>query len=284
MIEPARRPRAFAFRRIVVAADSSAHGQAALEAAVRLAARLEADLEGLFVEDVNLKRLAELPVGREVRFGLGGMARDAAAVAQDMRAEAGRIRRTLEEAAARAHVHVRFRIAEGHVEREVVAAGSAADLLVLGLTGRRIGPTMQPGGTALAAIRESRHSVLVLRPGIDITRRALVLYDGSAGAGTALDAAAHVAADQAEALTVVLRAADETEAAKLRRRAAQRLAKHNQGARFLAVSEPTLSGLCRAVTRAGASMLVISAADPLLEGNGHRRLLEDTACPVLLVR
>jgi hypothetical protein len=31
-------------------------------------------------------------------------------------------------------------------------------------------------------------------------------------------------------------------------------------------------------------MLVISAADPLLEGNGHRRLLEDTACPVLLVR
>ena len=48
-------------RRILVALDASAHSHAALAAAVALAARLHAEIEGLFVEDINLLRLAELP-------------------------------------------------------------------------------------------------------------------------------------------------------------------------------------------------------------------------------
>ena len=57
-------------RRIVVALDASSHSHAALAAAVALAGRLQAELQGIFVEDVNLLRLAELPFAREVRFGL----------------------------------------------------------------------------------------------------------------------------------------------------------------------------------------------------------------------
>jgi nucleotide-binding universal stress UspA family protein len=271
-------------RRIVVAADTSAHGRAALEAAVRLAARLEAELEGLFVEDVNLKRLAGLPVGREIRFGFGAVGRDTGAIADDLRAEAANIRRALESAALAAHVKATFRVAEGRVAAEVVAAGSGADLLVLGRSGRRIGPGISLGGTALAAIMQSSRSVLVLRPGVDIARRALVLYDGTLGADKAVDIAAELAADDADSLTVIVRAGTEAEAAKLRRRAAQRLMAHGQAARFRAVPEPTLAGLCRTAGAMGASVLVISGDDPLLEGEGRRRLLEDVACPVLLVR
>ncbi len=271
-------------RRIVVAADASAHGRAALEAAVLLAARLEAELEGLFVEDVNLKRLAGLPVGREIRFGFGTAGRDTAAIADDLRAEAANLRRALEAAALAAHIKATFRVAEGRVAAEVVAAAGGADLLVIGRSGRRIGPGISLGGTALAAIMGSTRSVLVLRPGIDISRRALVLYDGSAGADKALDLAAGLAADDSDSLTVVVRADTEADAAKLRRRAAQRLIAHGQAARFRTVASPTLGGLCHAVGAIGASVLVISGADPLLEGDGRRRLLEDVACPVLLVR
>ncbi len=271
-------------RRIVVAADASAHGRAALEAAVLLAARLEAELEGLFVEDVNLKRLAGLPVGREIRFGFGGTGRGTAAIADDLRAEAVTLRRALEAAALAAHVKATFRIAEGRVTAEVVAAGSGADLLVIGRSGRRIGPGISLGGTALAAIMQSTRSVLVLRPGIDISRRALVLYDGSEGADKALDIAAGLAANDSDSLTVVVRAESEAEANKIRRRAAQRLAAHGQAVRFRAISHPTLAGLCHAVGTMGASVLVIAGDDALLEGEGRRRLLEDVACPVLLVR
>ena len=57
-----------AIRRILVALDGSYHSLAALEAAAELAASLEAELHGLFVEDVNLLRVAGSPVAREVCY------------------------------------------------------------------------------------------------------------------------------------------------------------------------------------------------------------------------
>ena len=50
-------------RRILVAVDASPHSLAALDAALRLAADLEAEIIGLFVEDINLLRLAGMPEG-----------------------------------------------------------------------------------------------------------------------------------------------------------------------------------------------------------------------------
>ena len=55
-----------AVRRILVALDASAHSLAAVEAAARLAEKVDAELEGLFVEDVNLIRLARLELAREI--------------------------------------------------------------------------------------------------------------------------------------------------------------------------------------------------------------------------
>ena len=55
-------------RRILVAVDASTHSLAALEAASVLAEVLNAELVGIFVEDINLLRLAGLPFAREVRY------------------------------------------------------------------------------------------------------------------------------------------------------------------------------------------------------------------------
>ncbi|MBK7177644.1 MAG: universal stress protein [Chloroflexi bacterium] len=59
-------------QRILVALDASPHSLAALEAAIDLAERLDAELQGLFVEDINLLRLAQLPFARELRYPLPG--------------------------------------------------------------------------------------------------------------------------------------------------------------------------------------------------------------------
>ena len=55
-------------RRILVALDASHHSLAALEAAAELAAGMEAELQGIYVEDVNLIKLAGAPGAREVRY------------------------------------------------------------------------------------------------------------------------------------------------------------------------------------------------------------------------
>jgi nucleotide-binding universal stress UspA family protein len=257
-------------RRIVVAADSSAPGRTALGAAVRLAQQLQAELEGLFVEDVNLRRLAELPVAREIRFGSGfaqPLGGDTRSVADDLRAEAARLRRAFEEATQRARVHATFRVAEGRLERAMVEAGGDADLLVIGLARQRGFAPLAPGAAPAS-----------------LASRPLVLYDGSEGAERALDLAARLADDDAAALTVVIRAVGEAETLRLRRRAAQLLAARDHGAQFRSATDPSLADLCRAVSTYGASALVISGTDALLAEDGFRRLLADVVCPVLVVR
>jgi nucleotide-binding universal stress UspA family protein len=269
MKTPARRRGTVTVRRIVVAADASAPGRSALDAAIRLAQRLEAELEGLYMEDINLKRLAELPVAREFRFGgaASPFARDAAAVAEDLRTEAMRLRRAFEEAASRARVPASFRVAEGRIEHAIVAESGEADLLVVGFERRSLFPLPRLAPTPAA---------VAIRP--------LALYDGTEGAGRALELAARLSDDEPGSLTVVIRAANETEALRLRRKAAQTLAGHEQVARFRSAGAPSLTDLCRAVSANGATALVIASDDVLLEGEGFARMLEDVLCPVLVVR
>jgi nucleotide-binding universal stress UspA family protein len=60
-----------AFRRILVALDASVNSLAAIEQAATLAANLEAEQLGLFVEDINLLRIATLPFARQICFPSG---------------------------------------------------------------------------------------------------------------------------------------------------------------------------------------------------------------------
>ena len=115
-------------RRIVVALDSSAHATAALEAAAALDERLQAELEGLFVEGIDLLNLAGLPFGSEFSLTTGSRRPfDTKALEEQLRQEAARVRRALDAAAQRARVHATFRVARGRVPAEVMAAAEGAD-------------------------------------------------------------------------------------------------------------------------------------------------------------
>ena len=61
-----------AVRTILVALDASPGSMAALEAGARVAARLDAELVGLYVEDENLLKVGDLPIAVLVdTFALG---------------------------------------------------------------------------------------------------------------------------------------------------------------------------------------------------------------------
>jgi len=275
----------FPVRRIVVALDSSAHASAALEAAAALAERLEAELEGLFVEDIDLLNLAALPFGDEFTLTTGARRRlDTKALEDQLRQEAARARRALDEAARRSRVRATFRVTRGRVPAEVMAAAEGADLLILGAASHAIGVRFRPGRVALAAAASAPRSVLLLRSGARFTGKPLVPYDGSPGAEKALATAAALARLNGGRVSVLITEPDPRKAAALRERASQLLGAAGVQAVVREELEPTLETMCRLIARTDSDVLVMSADDPKLAGEGSLRLLERVACPVLLVR
>lgn len=280
-----RPQRGFMVRRIVVAADASEHGRAALEAAATLAARLQADVEGVFVEDIDLIHLGELAIGREVHL-ISGQARayDRKLLEDQLIAEAAEARRALAALTERAHVRSSFRVVRGRVDAEIIAAAGEGDLLIMGTFSRSVGLSRRPGSAALAAATRSPRSVLLLRHGARIQGRPIVVHDGSEGADAALEAGARLAVGVGETLTVLLIAETAQAADALQARIVDRLAGFPVEPKFLRAPSLELDELCRLSHRADADLLVLDADSPALAGEARERLLEDVGCAILLVR
>jgi K+-sensing histidine kinase KdpD len=118
-------------RRIIVGMEPAPRNRAVLEAAARLAERMEAELVGLFVENINLLHFAGMPFACETGF--------ASATKRDLDVE--RMERTLRGLAREAHqslaavagripVRWSFRVARGSVVAELLAAAAESDLVV----------------------------------------------------------------------------------------------------------------------------------------------------------
>ena len=275
----------FGVRRIMVALDGSAHADGTLEAAAALAARLHAEIEGVFVQDIDLARLATLPIGREVQF-LTGRGRDFTTDELDVqnREQEVSARRAIAAAAARARVAHAFRVARGRVHAEVLSAAGRADLLIVGIGRAAPGGRARLGGTARAAAERAPGSVMISRPGTRTMARPLVFYDGSEGAKRALRAAIRIFAAGEDGLVVLIDSQDVDEAAALRKDVDDGLRPLGMARRFLRSANPAPDQLCRFATESGADVLVIAADSPVVAGEHRLRVLESIACPVLLVR
>lgn len=268
-------------RRILVGIDASRPSLEALAAAAALASRFGADLEGLFVEDVNLLRAAGLPLAAQLSLPSGSSRPlDRPAVERELRALAARAREALASAAAPGRISWSFRVARGQVPAEVLEAARHADLLVVGRTSRRVGTA--PGETARAVAARAPVSTLVLLEGSGVDRPLLVVYDGSPAADRALDAAKRLESREAGPLTVLAAAGSAEAAARLAERARRRLARREEvPSRWMGGARR--QDLVRAARRCGSIVVLDAACDALLDG-GLDRLLEDIDASLLLTR
>jgi nucleotide-binding universal stress UspA family protein len=127
--------------RIVIALDNSDTGHAALETARQVAAEQIAELRGLFVEDVNVVRLAALPCVAEVDYSTAVTRRVEAAslkLAFDSAAELARA--SLARLAQQLAVRWSFSVARGELAHECMLAAQHADLLIIGRQSRLARP------------------------------------------------------------------------------------------------------------------------------------------------
>jgi hypothetical protein len=116
-------------RRITVVQES-AQAARALDAVVETAAALEAELTGLFVEDVGLLHFAGLPFAREIG-AFSARALDVRTMERRLRSQAEEARRALAAAVEGKPLRWSFRVERGSVPEQVRGALAEADLVVL---------------------------------------------------------------------------------------------------------------------------------------------------------
>lgn len=112
-------------RRILVGLDSSPTSLRGLAVAAEMAARLDAELVGLFVEDDNLMRLARLPQSYEIGLQSARSRNlDPDAISRLFKQMAERARQALRRAAELEHVRCSFEVARGSVIGQLLRAMS----------------------------------------------------------------------------------------------------------------------------------------------------------------
>lgn len=258
--------------KVLLALDVSPRSRAALEAAAALAGELDAELAGLFVEDINLLRLSELPFTREIgTFSNVSRPIGLEQVEQALRREADEVQRLLAETAVRLRLRWSFHVTRGQIAAELFAQASEFDLVVLG---KRARLGLRPFGEEMAGTERK----------LKASSPVLAVFDGSASAHRALELALRLAeAIGAELRLLVPAATDEafshcvTEANALLARAG---------------GNPPA---CRRIARAGIELLAAVAREEdcgvlVLNGDGQFRraegfatILNEIDCPVVLV-
>ena len=266
-------------RRILVAIDASPQSLAALEAGAELAANLGAELAGLYVEDINLIRLAALPAVLEIG-GASARSRplDERRMARQLRGQAARAKRAIAVAAGRTQVRWSFNVARGSIETELLQAATEADLFVLGRAGwsgkRKL------GSTARKLVAAGPRRTLLIERGERLQPTLMTVYDGSEQSQRALDTAIGIGGY----LAVGMVADDEEQAKRLQTEVASRLSLVGLEARYRWLVRADTSELADMVRTQEECILILPGESPLLKGKSLPEALDEFECPVLLVQ
>lgn len=275
----------FVVRRILVALDASTQSLAALKAAVTLAEELGADLEGLFVEDINLMRVAMLPVARQVLYPSGTEeSLDSSRVERELKILARQAQKSLSTLAERSGIKWSFRVVRGQVTVEILAAASESDLLTVGRSGWSLTRKVQLGSTAQDAAANAPKAVLLVKRPLAIKRPVMVVFDASPLAEQTLKAAVGLTCAFGSHLTVFLVTYSAQEAKKLERQATRFIQPQTIHAKFQQLYTIETVYLADAIESEAGGLLVLGRQYARLPESEVQRLICLVSNPVLLVR
>ena len=233
-------------RRVLVALDASRQSLLALDAAARLAEWHDAELQGLYVEDINLIRLASLSVSREISPTLPSTDPiDSRLLARRLSSSAAEAEHCLAEAAGRRHVRWDFRVERGDVTAVISNAARDADIVALGRAGTGTSGRGRLGSTARALAFRQSQSVIVIQAPLTSGRAVVALFDGSAASARAVRASAQLSKHLATRLVIFVPVGDDIDPA----RRSQLLEDAAQ-----LVSDPDCSADVRSVTSANRAV------------------------------
>jgi nucleotide-binding universal stress UspA family protein len=273
-------------RRILVAVDASPHSLARIETAAELAANLQAELIGIFVEDANLLRMAELPFAREISMFSPIVRRiELERLQWELRAQADRMRRVLASAAESRKVPWAFSKARGSVAAEVLAAASEADLIIVGKMTWAPAGARRLGSAVQMILRQGRGLTLVMHERTSWSLLPItVIFDGSDLSHKALHIAVRLVQIHGGRLNVMILASDRETARGKQAKVAEELSERKLAAEFRLLINPTLNTVAWLVQNMGSNPLVLPCSENILQGEELCSLIRDVDNPVFLVR
>ncbi len=273
------------FQRVLVVIDSGTQTQTELDALAELAHRLQAELQGLFIEDANMMRLSEYTETTAYRLVSSSLyATDQGMLARAVRAQASRSRRLVESVTRRRQVRSSFQVRQGELVAELLAAVQAGDLIVLTKTFGHL-PAVLDSHVFMRAFSESAASaVLLFNPSSKLTGAITVVYDGSAAADTALAVASDIAVLDGHQIDVVMQSSRLDQIESWQSDIHQRLATQGVDSSFLHFPHVRIDQLCAHSRRPQAGLIVLGVDQPLLKDKAINQLIDRIDCSVMLVR
>jgi nucleotide-binding universal stress UspA family protein len=270
-------------RRILIALDASLHSLAALQAATELASHLDAEIVCIFVEDINLLRLGELPFSRQISF-YSGTSRQFGRrqIEEELRAQANRARQALSLLARQAGLRTTFRVTRGIVPEEILHASDEADLVVLGKAGWSHHRGL--GSTTRFIISQGSCQTLVLQYGARLGLTVGVLYDGSEASQIALATAQSLLNQRNGYLNVIVAADDNQKARRFQSDVTHWLEQRMLTASYRWLVGPHRQYLASLVMSDQLGALILPADSERFPPEDIEALIEKIDIPILLVR
>jgi nucleotide-binding universal stress UspA family protein len=275
----------YMIRRILVALDASSQSIAALEEAAEMAAALKAELIGMFVEDINLLRGAQLPFARRVAFPSGAFEPiDTSRLEREMRAQAEQARRALAAAAESRKRPWSFRCVRGAVAAQLLEAAGTADVVMMGRAGWSPLRPASLGSTATVLASSAPGAILIVEQSPANLAPVQVVYDGSAQAGSVLRTAAGLALARGVGLVVFALAGTEADYQRMRARTLE-IADHRfKLIQVQRLDAPSPALLAQAAQAHGGGLIILPGSCPLATGQAVSELLSRVPNPLLLIR
>ncbi|MFZ1414851.1 MAG: hypothetical protein WAS73_09785 [Defluviicoccus sp.] len=283
------------FRRVVVAFDWGSENAGAVELVTALAERLRAELKAMFVEDIDLMRLAEHPyVFAFSTLSATGQQLAAEHLRRVLRSRLARSREAVEASAQRRQLKYAFEVRQGRLLAEALKAADSEDLVILSWTAgaalASFGTRQAPPVVIARALAEAHaRSVLLLHPDAPARGPLVLAYDGSAAADAALLAALEIADQDGGVIEVALLSGRAADVDRWAQAIQQTLTDYPAAsgrfrARLISLPRGEVEDVCRTAARLGASLIVLGADLALAQHDTGRRALERVLCSVLLVR
>jgi nucleotide-binding universal stress UspA family protein len=270
-------------RRILVALDATPNSLAALRSAAELAASLDSELVGLFVEDAEMLEAAQLTTTREVG-SFSAVVRDLGCgdLRRQMLAQAEQAQRALASTAGKLGVRWTFRVARGHVPSELLAATRQADLVTVGRSATPWGSARTLGPTLCRLIEQGTGYLLILQRGHRLGAVTVVVHDGASSGDEALRLGASMAGSRRGGRLLVLLPAEAP--GQLPDRIHNWLESTGLRHELRQLRSVKATRIATAVRTANGGILLLPADSGLTAPDSLAALLDQVDCPVLLVR
>jgi len=272
-------------KRILVALDASELNNSMLLAATSLASRLNAQLEALFVEDINLLRLAELPIAREVSASSRQVRQlTPADMERQLRTQVERLRRFVQSAAQQANLKVEFRVLRGQIASELNLAVTQMDLLIIGKNTQALRRSEKLGRITQAVLLSSNCNVLLLQHGAAVERPVAVLFSGSEASQRTLLLGIQLAQGDHEQLSVFYPPLPDEKQQALQEQVTALTSQFGIAPRHIVLAEINAQNILAALGTCQGRLLLLETNPDLLPDDQLQSLLRQSNIPVILVR